>query len=222
MLILLAAMCWAQEPPPDTSSPAEDAAAEEDAAQPKRKWGGIVIPLAGANSTDGLGFGAGGEVFRYPADPDSTATYDLKLTVSTYFAVSGRYQSHFFQMETRHRHDWLVQVGLAHWTNLIYAGVGGADVVRFDPGAEGGNTMLAPYGMVAWSVPVNDWSVYVQGLGRYGKIDPRPTTSPESMPNARWYNSLNDRTFSSCATPPGRRRISFGWPSKTLAARSRI
>lgn len=160
--------------PEDVVVAPDDEAVAPEPAMTRARWGGIAIPLVGANSTDGLGFGLGGELFRRPRDPASAEAYDLKLTLSTYITVSGRFQSHFAQLEARGERSLLVQLGLSRWTNLLYAGQGGADVLRVRPEDEGGNEMLAPFGMVALTVPVGQWSIYGQGFARAARIAPRP------------------------------------------------
>lgn len=166
MLLLTLALALAQEPAPelpDSSPPAAE----------RGRWGGIGIPYASANSTDGFGLGLGGEVFRRP--PGEDEGYDLKFSVSTYFALSGKYHSHFAQMELYRRHDVLVQLGYSRWSNLVYAGSGGEDVARLNPPeAESGNLLSAPFAMVFVAAPVGKWKVYGQGFTRFGNADARP------------------------------------------------
>ena len=133
------------------SEPTEPLPVEVELAETKRlKWSGYGLPYAGFNSVDGVGFGAGGEIFA--REPDDDYGYVVKITLSTWFTTSRNYNSHYIQVEYRHsRFHLLGRIGYQGWTDILYAGKGGADVSVDWGQREGGNTLRAPYGMFAAS-----------------------------------------------------------------------
>ncbi|MFT6231950.1 MAG: hypothetical protein ACJAZO_002463 [Myxococcota bacterium] len=163
---------WAQSP--EIELPTDDAMDDAVELDEAGTWGGIGLPYASANSTDGLGLGLGGELFHRPAGEEDG--YDFKLTLSTYFAVNGRYQNHFVQVERfGERNNIFFQAGYSQWSSMLYVGAGGADVlVLRPPGAESGNRQSAPFAMALVSVPVDEFNVYVQGFTRFATVTPNP------------------------------------------------
>lgn len=126
-------------------------------------WSGYVLPLFGANSTDGVGFGLGGELFERP--DRAGHGYRLKLTASTWETLSLHYTSQYAQLELRHAVTWIVRGGYQVWNELPYAGVGGEDVATlWAPEQELGNVLHAPYAMVAGAHPIGatPWRGYAQ------------------------------------------------------------
>jgi hypothetical protein len=164
-------------PSPDVEpafKPAEFATDDPPPDAPARgSWGGIVLPLVAANSTDGLGFGLGGEVFhRHAGQVDG---YHFKVTPSGYLTVSGAYQSYQLQTEWRGPTSVLLQTGWSLWKNLLYAGHGGHDLVALrPPGVEIGNRLSAPFATLAVSKALGSWALYGQLYARTGRVTPNP------------------------------------------------
>lgn len=195
LLLLLGGAPAAARPTPDSTesgSPrAEDGEASTDVPEPddagegpdseeapRRRWGGLIIPLIGATTTDGFGFGIGGEVFRRPAD--GSEAYDLKITPSLYVNVRFDYTNDLVRVDWRAPDGtiWLAQVGFSAWANMAYAGVGGEDVILDHGTAEIGNTFAGPYGFVSATRPIrgSDWRWIGMVYGRGGWADPDPAS----------------------------------------------
>lgn len=120
----------------------------------QRVWSGIVLPLLGANSQDGFGFGLGGEVFNRKRS--ATEGYALKITGSLWVTTSFEYTSDFLQIDYRGRTHWVGRLGYRGWANHAYAGVGGADVLLQRPDAEVGNQVRGPFGFLGASREIRD------------------------------------------------------------------
>lgn len=132
---------------------AEDAEPPEEPTEATgNEWRGYVLPLFGANSTDGVGLGLGGELFERPADQEHG--YRFKLTASSWLTVSLQYTSQFAQAEWRTDTHWLLRGGYQTWGSLPYAGVGGADVSTNWGEREIGGRLRAPYALAAASHPL--------------------------------------------------------------------
>lgn len=131
-----------------------------------------MLPVAGANTVDGLGVGLGGEVFARRASQDFG--YDVKLTGLLWVTTRLDYTSDWLRLEVVG--DPLTvygQVAYRGWKNLRYAGVGGADVLLDHGPVEAGNTLAGPSAFVGLSTPVGrGLSVYGQLYGRVVRVDP--------------------------------------------------
>lgn len=172
MLIALLAVAWADAPEADAPPPEREEAPAPVARGPL-KWSGFGLPYAGVNSVDGIGFGAGGEIF---GRPEGTYGYLVKLTLSTWFTTSFNYNSHYAQLEWRGAWHALGRLGYQGWNNMLYAGEGGADVLVDWGPRELGNGIRAPYAMFALSRPLwrEDTRGYAQLYGRYAHSSPAP------------------------------------------------
>lgn len=158
LLIALAALCahagpGVAEGPEDGSGDSEPTLAEGAApgAGPLR-WSGVVLPLFGANSQDGAGFGAGGEIFGRPRG--QTDGYRIKFTVLGWVTTTLNYTSDYVQVDYRTKTHWIGRAGYRGWRNHGYVGVGG-DRVHLDLGQdEAGNRVLGPFGFIGASRPI--------------------------------------------------------------------
>lgn len=170
---MLAAPSWAiadDNPDLATAIPERRTAEKE----PRKRWGGVIVPLIGANPIDGFGFGLGGEIYRRPADQDTG--YDLKITPSFYINTRLDYTNDFVRIEWKGRQRWLVMVGYQQWANLSYAGAGGAAVLIDHGAAETGNQIWTPYAFVGMNRPVGSghWSMFAQGYLRAAEVRAAP------------------------------------------------
>lgn len=139
--------------------------------RPRKKWGGIVIPLVTYNTTDGLAFGVGGELFE--RDLASDVGFKRKIGFQALVSIDGRYQSHGIVYETRTgRNDVFAEVGFKAWTSLLYAGFGGEDVLVDWGALEEGNRAWTPYATAGITQPLGPGLLYVQGFFRYMEITP--------------------------------------------------
>jgi hypothetical protein len=135
---------------------------------------GYLVPLFGANSTDGFGVGLGGDLFERPRSQDYG--YRFKLEASTWLTTSLAYVSEYGQVEWRlgdtellFRIDWQI------WQNLPYAGVGGRDVSNEWGDAELGNYTAGPYAMIAYARTVAPrWKGYAQLYAHPVEVEPGP------------------------------------------------
>jgi hypothetical protein len=159
-----------EEPEQDDPVEADDPA--EESVVPKRKWGGMLIPLIGGNPIDGFGFGFGGEVYRRPAGQESG--YDLKITPSLYVNTRFDYTNDFVRIEWQGENRWLLMVGYQQWANLSYAGAGGAAVLVDHGPAELQNRVWTPYAFLGMNRPIGEkgWSLFVQGYARWASVRP--------------------------------------------------
>lgn len=118
---------------------------------PEHTWSGVVLPLFGANTQDGFGLGAGGEVFRRPKHLDEG--YALKLTASLWITQRG-YTSDWLQVDKRGRLDWLGRAGLRAWRNHAFVGIGGDHVEQDQDERELGNAVAGPFAFLGLSRPI--------------------------------------------------------------------
>ena len=126
-----------------SADPLEDAASDADSTQEGLKWGGIGLPLIGANAVDGFGFGLGGEIFtRRRSD---TFGYLLKLTASGYVNVRFDYATATVRIEHRGPTTAFGILGFRTWKNMLYAGRGGAEVLVDHGPSERGNRLTSPF-----------------------------------------------------------------------------
>jgi len=165
------------EATPDTDTPPADAdepGAEAGEPSVGKTWGGVVIPLIGANPIDGLGFGVGGEIFRRPADQE--AGYDLKFTPSIYLNTRLDYTNDFLRIEWEGNDRWLMMVGYQQWANLSYAGAGGASVLIDHGDDEIGNAIWTPYVFLGVNRPIpgSSWTAFGQGYVRAARVRANP------------------------------------------------
>ena len=92
----------------------------DDGRDPDRTtWGGVVIPLLGANSQDGFGLGLGGEIFARPASMDEG--YKAKITAALWATTNLTYTNDYAQIDVRGETDWLGRAGFRGWTNHAFA-----------------------------------------------------------------------------------------------------
>lgn len=145
---------------------------------PKEKlvWGGIAVPLFNFNAQDGLGFGAGGEVYARPKS--WTEGYRIKLTLQLFATLGFRYTSNHFWFDINlGKVQFLGRVGYRGWRNSLYAGVGGEDVANDWGPREGRNGLQSPVGYVGVFVPVVGQKVKVYGQvyahGLWSRPNPR-------------------------------------------------
>jgi hypothetical protein len=158
-----------------TDAPLDDQAELVPAGAPPRPtWGGVAVPLIGASTVDGFGFGLGGEVFRRP--PGHTSGYDIKLTASLYVNTRFDYTNNLLRLQLIGDDEWLFVLGHQQWANLSYVGVGGADVIKDLGDDELGNGLISPYAVVGVAHRLGDgpWSVFGQLYARGGIVDPDP------------------------------------------------
>jgi hypothetical protein len=142
--LLLAPLALADQPVPV----APDVPLDPD----RLRWSGAVLPLFGANSQDGAGFGAGGEIFARPRSMEEG--YRVKFTVLGWVTTSLNYTSDFVQVDLRGRTHWIARAGYQGWRNLGYVGAGG-DRVLLDLGPdETGNRVRGPFAFVGASRPL--------------------------------------------------------------------
>lgn len=168
-----------QAPAPETEPAANQTKPLADEPAPGRKrsayvWGGIGVPLVNYNTTDGLGFGLGGQIFDRRRGTDFG--YRYRITLSTFWTTSGNYTSNYLQVERRSTHTWLARVTYQRWKNMLYVGAGGAAAsVRNGPESEGNLvesvTFLSNVQRKVRRTPVY---VYAQAYGRYAHVVPNP------------------------------------------------
>lgn len=134
------------------------------------RWGGLVLPLFGANSTDGAGFGLGGELFARPRS--MTDGYVVKLQALGWVTTSWQYTSDYIQVDYRgDRVHWLGRAGYRGWSNLAYGGSGGADVLLMRGDEELGNTLRAPFAFLGVATPIGT------NVKLYGQLYARQVSS---------------------------------------------
>ncbi len=136
------------------------------------KWSGLVLPIAGANSVDGFGFGVGGEVFARPESQEYG--YAVKVTGSAWVTTRWDYTSNFVRLEVvGDRTSWYGQIGYRGWRNLRYAGVGGADVLVDWGAQEVGNSVTGPAAFAGVLRPLTGpWALYTQLYFRGVRVEP--------------------------------------------------
>jgi hypothetical protein len=154
-----------------------DPGASPDAADPpppRWRWGGIAIPTLKYNSTDGLGLGAGLELYERRAD--GAQGYRYRLSLSTFWTTSGNYASNWVQLEHRGRVWWLTRFTWSLWRNMVYVGAGGDDVSVRNGEEAFGNTVNGPSLLGTLVIPVTGTplQVWLQGYARYAAIEARP------------------------------------------------
>lgn len=140
------------------------------AAPAELEWAGLVLPLAAANSIDGFGVGIGGEVYARPVG--ETSGYAVKITGLLWLTTNLNYTSDWVRVDARGAlADVFGQAGFRGWANLLYAGVGGADVLVDWEEQELGNGLSSPFanGGVAWNLG--------RGAQVYGGVYVRPAAS---------------------------------------------
>lgn len=164
---LAAGPALAQDAPEDEEPAADVADAKSE--NPEYGWGGIGLPLVNYNSTDGLGFGAGAEVYTRKKGDDFG--YRDKLSLSTFWTTSGNYSSNYAQYERRDERYFLVaRATYRIWKRMIYVGQGGSDVAvvypderRYGPDGEDGNRVEGPSALVTAIFEIPRTPVYVWG-----------------------------------------------------------
>lgn len=150
--------------------------ASEDVDEPSELdanvWSGVVLPLFGANSQDGFGLGAGGEVFRRPRRMEEG--YTLKITASLWITASG-YTSDWLQVDKRGEVDWLGRAGLRAWRNHAFVGIGGDRVLLEQDERELGNAVIGPFAFLGVSRPITpSVSWFAQASYRTTFVDADP------------------------------------------------
>jgi hypothetical protein len=167
-------------PPPAEAPPALPAAEATVDAPPATlqrspyKWGGVVVPLVGFNTTDGVGFGLGGQIFLRKRELDFG--YRDMLTLQTYWAVSGKYTSNYLQYERRGTHFVVARLSYRLWTDMIYTGSGGRDVATVLPeDVTRGNRLAGPSALITGQFHVDHvpFRVWAQAYARYTQVVPK-------------------------------------------------
>lgn len=143
----------------------------------KLVWSGVVLPLFGANSTDGPGVGVGGEVFARPRKDDTG--YRVKFSGALWATTNRSYTSDYVQFEFRNDTHWIGQVGFRAWRNHVFAGSGGADILLLRPPSlaqvEVGNQVWGPFGFLGASRPAGDsWKLFAQAYYKTYFVRPDP------------------------------------------------
>lgn len=148
------------------AAPAAAPPAQADAAQPldeKLRWSGVVLPLFGANTIDGVGFGFGGEIFGRPRS--WTEGYRVKFTAVGWATTNLNYTANFVQVDLRTEWHWIAQAGYRGWRDHAYAGSGGRDILLDLGEVETGNRVLGPYAFVGGARALRGsdrWSAFGQ------------------------------------------------------------
>jgi len=155
------------------------------------RFSGLGMPLVGANSIDGLGFGAAGEVYGRPAE--MAYGYRIKFTAQLWTTTRFDYTNNYLQVDSRGQVNWTGRAGYRAWENLSYAGNGGADVaVLHGDALERGNAVGGPVGLVGLAVPVRaSVELYGQVYGR----QVRATAGPGTLLAADRAFGLGDGVF---------------------------
>ncbi len=137
------------------------------------RWGVVPVPLLNFNRVDGIGFGAGAEIYSRLAG--QSVGYRDRISVSTYWTTTGSYGSTYLQYERREAaYILLGRVTYRQWDNLNYVGVGGRDVATdYDLELAGGNHMRSPQVVInyAYQVPGSPLMVWTQGAYRFAEVE---------------------------------------------------
>lgn len=164
---------------PSEPTPAADAAPGDPTPHRRRGssayvWGGLGVPLVNFNTTDGLGFGLGAQLFDRKRGTEFG--YRYRLTVSTFWTTSGNYTSNYLQLERRSTHTWMARINYQRWKNMPYVGAGGAEVsVRNGAEAEGNLVeSINSLTNVVRKVRNTPLYVYAQVYARYAFVEPNP------------------------------------------------
>ena len=139
------------------------------------RWGGVIVPLVNYNTTDGLGFGVGGEFYDRRRGQDSG--YRNRLTPSVFWTTSGNYGSVILQYERSGRHLLFARATYLQWRNIPYVGVGGRQVSVDRPEEEStGNTVQGPTLLLTGMYGVKNTPVmlWAQLYGRYAYSEAKP------------------------------------------------
>jgi hypothetical protein len=149
----------------------DDEAATATSAPSDYAWGGIIIPTINYNSTDGLGFGAGAQVFDRARG--QSFGYRYRLTLSTFWTTTGNYTSNYAQLERQARHTWLTRLTYQRWRDLVYVGHGGADVSVRNGEEARGNYLETVTGFVnvRRSVRNTPLHFYAQAYARWARVE---------------------------------------------------
>ncbi len=123
-------------------------------------WGGIAVPLVNYNTTDGLGFGAGFQIFDRKRGLEHG--YQDLLTFDTFWTTRGTYTSNFLQYERRGKQMIVARIAYRMWSDMLYVGHGGAQVsVRDDPKESAGNFVAGPSLLANAILPIPNTPVQV-------------------------------------------------------------
>lgn len=156
-------------------APAMESAAALDHERSKYVWGGIGVPLVNYNTTDGLGFGAGFQIFDRTRGTEHG--YRNMLTVDTFWTISGNYTSNFLQYERRGKHLFVLRAVYRRWADMLYVGNGGSDVsVRDDLADSAGNLVAGPSLLATgiFRVPRSPVQLWAQGYVRQTTVRAKP------------------------------------------------
>ncbi len=136
-------------------------------------WSGLLLPLFGANSQDGLGLGVGGEIFQRPRG--QREGYRLKITGVLWATVDLGYTADWIRIDRRGATNWLGAGGFRGWTNHAYTGIGGEAAARTQDEAELGNAVYGPFAFVGFSRPIRPtWSWFAQASYKTYVVDAAP------------------------------------------------
>lgn len=168
LMLLTLSTAFAQDRPDDADPPADPSATPY-------AWGGLALPLVNVNTTDGLGFGVGAEL--YNRRREQNFGYKYRISISTFWTTSGNYTSNYVQIEHRDEHFWTVRLLYRGWKNMLYAGSGGADIIRLLPREEAGNNVV--YGPILLAnivrrVRNSPVMLFGQAYARYAAVRANP------------------------------------------------
>lgn len=126
------------------------------------RWGFVPLPLVNYNDIDGLGFGAGVEMFRRRTD--QTSGYEDRLSASTFWTTTLNYGSTVLQYERRKNYILVARLVHRLWKNMYYVGKGGRNVAfNWPDEVDGGNFINAPSMLINVSAPIKGTPVYIWG-----------------------------------------------------------
>ena len=165
---------------PSTPQPEEPSTSPDKPSSDKVKspedvvWSGVVLPLASANTIDGLGLGVGGELFTRKRA--QTLGYIHKIRVFLYANLRLTYTENMLLLERRGNTSWQATISYTGWKSLAYAGVGGSDVMVNWGDLEFNNAVSIPFvfGGVSQRIPNRPLSVYGQLYLRGAWVRPEP------------------------------------------------
>jgi len=117
----------------------------------------------------------GGEI--YDRERGKEHGYRYLMSLSTFWSISGDYSSNYFQIDRQGRHRWVARFTYKLWRNLVYNGIGGADVsTRDDPVKSYGSLLHGPTLLVnvvrsVRNTPLKAWG---QSYSRYATVQAEP------------------------------------------------
>jgi len=160
------------EPPnetPDTGGPpAESTEEEEQPLDDKVVWSGMALAYPSGNSTEGLGFGLGAQLYSRPRSLDTG--FKTSITASLYANARFDYTYNYIRFENNGAVNWQAMIAYYGWKNLPYTGVGGQATLLDRGDREFGNLMVSPVLYLSGSRKLAEgqpWAMYAQAYLRY-------------------------------------------------------